>query len=242
MIRLLTACFMLTVGVATMSPASAENVDERQVMEYDYQTGSIVFKELFNPIGLTIRSASGKLLGGGGLNIGQIYDKNHAPNALSWSNFGGFGTGPHVAGLVVAPKTPPSDLTFEAVAGFNGAYRGRIVVINEGVPEPTTLPLVVLALSGCEMLRRRSISLLKAPVLQLGLQPDRTLAAASVVRQLDLVPNQGKDAGLPGRCFQVHQPDLKAYPFPPDRRLCFLTRFDSQSPSSRWRPTAFCWG
>lgn len=142
-------CLAAFVGSVALQSAQAAT------MEYDYSTGNIVFKELANPIGLTIRSASGKLLGDGGLNIGQLYDKALAPNALAWSNFGGFGTGPHTAGLVVAPKTPASDLTFEFVAGFGSPVATGTVSVINNIPEPATIAMAGLGAIGLVAAARR---------------------------------------------------------------------------------------
>lgn len=137
--------FVLSVsmGAATATPHAI----------YDPATGNIEFCGLDGQQGVVIRSQSGALIGGNGLLFGQIYDDILSPFALTWADFrqpsppaGLWGN--FVAGSIVHPHTPISDLTFEYVKFGQPVTIGEIVPQNlEGthecpIPEPSSCLLL----------------------------------------------------------------------------------------------------
>lgn len=148
----------IALALATLSLIGSAAVANAATMRVG-ATGEVTFEDLANPIGLTVRSANGYLNAAGGVNIGDIFDVALAPNALAWSKFSGFGTGPLNAGTIVnvaglTQTQLESDLTFEISPAFGAPIVTGDVVV-ELIPEPATIALGGLAMVGVAAVARR---------------------------------------------------------------------------------------
>jgi len=127
----------------------------------DPSNGEVTIQGHQGLIGLAIRSEARLLLGENATDLqgdAPLIDIALAPEAIAWSNFGGFQLNEAFAGQLVSPDWAlpfSNDITFEYVAGFGQQVRtGQVAYVPEvAIPEPSTACLLAILCFGLTPLR-----------------------------------------------------------------------------------------